>query len=257
MNSSVDPFTLKSKTIIVTGASSGIGRQCALSCEERGATVVLLGRNVDRLEETLSMMKNSSQHLLFSIDLCEYDQVETILTALVAQVGKIDGLINSAGISTTLPFKMVNQEKLDRFFQTNVFATMNLTRLAVKSAYISETGASVVFISSVMGVVGEIGKSLYCMTKGSLLAASRALALEYATQKIRFNCISPGVIDTPMSKQANYSRDETSFNRIRSLHPLGIGETHDVANACIYLLSDASKWVTGSNLMVDGGYSAR
>lgn len=257
MKNDQDPFSLKGKTIVVTGASSGIGRQCAWSCAARGASVILLGRNRDRLEETLKEMTNRSQHLTFSVDLCHYDQVEGVLEAVVPKMGKINGLIHSAGISSTLPFKMVSPEKLDRFFQTNVYAAMNLTRLAIKPVYLHESGASVVFIGSVMGMVGEVGKSLYCMTKGALVAGSRALALEYAARKIRFNCISPGVIDTPMSQQSPYSNDEASFNRVVSRHPLGIGEVSDVANAAIYLLSDASKWVTGSNLVVDGGYCAR
>ncbi|GAO31663.1 SDR family NAD(P)-dependent oxidoreductase [Geofilum rubicundum] len=202
-------------------------------------------------------MQDRSRHLAFSVDLCEYDHVEAILKEVVTKLGKIDGLVHSAGISATLPFKMVNNEKLAHFFQTNVFAAMHLTRLAIKPAYLSEKGGSVVFISSVMGIVGEIGKTLYGMTKGALISGSRALALEYAPRKIRFNCISPGVVETPMSQQSPYHKDAAALKRIVSLHPLGIGESTDVAHAVTYLLSDASKWVTGSNLIIDGGYYAR
>jgi NAD(P)-dependent dehydrogenase (short-subunit alcohol dehydrogenase family) len=257
MKDLTDPFSLQGKIIVVTGASSGIGRQCAWSCEARGASVVLLGRNMERLEEALNGMKDRSQHLVYSLDLCAYDHVETVLKEVVTKFGKIDGLVHSAGISTTLPFKMVDNEKLAHFFQTNVYAAMHLTRLAIKPAYLSEKGGSVVFISSVMGMVGEIGKTLYAMTKGALISGSRALALEYAPRRIRFNCISPGVVETPMSQQSPYHKDAAAFNRIVSLHPLGIGGSTDVANAVTYLLSDASKWITGSNLVVDGGYSAR
>lgn len=257
MNNAIDPFNLTNKIIIITGASSGIGRECAVSCAQRGASVVLLGRNIDRLNETLSLLQNKSNHLLYSVDLCEYDKVEQLLKEVILKTGKIHGLINSAGISTTLPFKMVEHEKLDKFFQTNVFAAMNLTRGVVKQTNMSEKGGSIIFISSVMGVVGEIGKSLYCMTKGSLISATRALALEYGSRKIRFNCISPGVVETPMSKKSVYSQDEESLKRIELMHPLGLGQTEDVANASVYLLSDASKWVTGTNLIVDGGYTAR
>ena len=108
-----------------------------------------------------------------------------------------------------------------------------------------------------MGSVGEVGKTLYSMTKGALLSASRSLALELAPKKIRVNCISPGVVDTPMSQSAVYSQSEESLNRIRSLHPLGLGRVEDVAHACVFLLSDEARWITGTNLFVDGGYTAR
>lgn len=252
-----DAFSLQNKTILITGASSGIGRQCAISCEQKGAALILLGRDQERLIETMSLLNNKARHVTCSMDLCEYDTVETRMEEIIQKTGKINGLIHSAGISTTLPFKMMNPEKLEYFFQTNVFAAMNLTRFALKRTCISDEDGSVVFISSVMGLVGETGKSLYSMTKGALIAAVRSLSLEYGPRRIRFNCISPGVVETPMSKKSVYSQDEDTLSRIKSLHPLGIGQPDDIANACIYLLSDASKWVTGTNLIVDGGYTAR
>lgn len=252
-----DAFSLQNKTILITGASSGIGRQCAMSCEQKGAALILLGRDQKRLEETMGLMKDKARHITYSIDLCEFDTVETLMDDIIQKKGKINGLIHAAGISTTLPFKMMNPEKLEYFFRTNVFAAMNLTRFALKKTCISDEGGSVVFISSVMGMVGETGKSLYGMTKGALIAAVRSLSLEYGPRRIRFNCISPGVVETPMSQKSVYSQDEASLSYIKSLHPLGIGLPDDIANACIYLLSDASKWVTGTNLIVDGGYTAR
>ena len=117
-------------------------------------------------------------------------------------------------------------------------------------------GGSIIFISSVMGMVGETGKVLYGMTKGALIAGTKSLALELARKKIRVNCISPGVVVSPMSENAIYSKDEKSLQRIKDLHPLGLGEAEDVANSCIFLLSDAGKWISGTNLVVDGGYTA-
>jgi len=119
------------------------------------------------------------------------------------------------------------------------------------------TGGSIIFISSVMGVVGENGKTMYSMTKGALISAVKSLSIELATRKIRINAISPGVVETPMSKNAIYSRNEESLDKIKSLHPLGLGQPEDVANACVFLLSDASKWITGTNMLVDGGYLAK
>jgi NAD(P)-dependent dehydrogenase (short-subunit alcohol dehydrogenase family) len=252
-----DPFSLSGKLIIVTGASSGIGRQCAISCSQQGAKVVLFGRNEERLAETLKQMENDKLHLVCQIDLTEFGKVEDLIKDVVLKAGEIHGLVNCAGISTTLPFNLAKPEKLKEFFDTNVQAALNITRLVTRQSYFSKEGGSIIFISSVMGVTGEVGKSIYSMTKAAIIGVSKSLSVELATKKIRINCISPGVVETPMSKNAIYSRNEESLNKIRGLHPLGLGQPEDVANACIYLLSDASRWVTGTNLVVDGGYTAR
>jgi NAD(P)-dependent dehydrogenase (short-subunit alcohol dehydrogenase family) len=257
MTKTSNPFSLKNKTVIVTGASSGIGRQCALSCSFMGARVILLGRNSDRLKETLNCMNEPSLHLTISIDLTDYERTQDAVNQIIAKTGKIHGLINCAGISTTLPLNLCKPVKMDEFFQTNVHSAINLTRIVTKQSNISEECASIVFISSIMGVVGENGKSLYSLTKGALVAGAKSLAIELASRNIRVNCISPGVVESPMSKNAVYSRNEESLNKIKGLHPIGLGKPEDVANACIYLLSDASRWVTGTNLIVDGGYTAR
>ena len=253
---SKNPFSLYNKKFIITGASSGIGRQCAISISESGGKIALLGRDNTRLEETLSAMSGDG-HIIFPVDLLDYPSVEKTVEQIVKGLGKIDGIINCAGISTTLPFLYCKPDKLELFFKTNVFGAINITRLICKKGNFSDEGGSVIFISSVMGSAGEIGKSIYSMTKGALDAGVRSLAVELAAKRIRVNSISPGVVITPLSKQAVYSRDEESLNKITSLHPLGLGQPEDVANACVYLLSDAARWVTGVNLLLDGGYLAR
>lgn len=252
-----NPFSLSNRIILVTGASSGIGRQCAISCSKRGAIVVLFGRNQEKLNETLNLMVNKSKHLIFSVDLIDYENVVDAVKDVSSIMGKINGLINCAGISTTLPLNAVKPNIMEHFFKTNVIGAINLTKQVVRFSHFSEVGGSIIFISSVMGVVGENAKFIYSMTKGALISAVRSLSLELAPRKIRVNAISPGVVETPMSKDAVYSRDEESWNRIQNNHPLGLGNVEDVANACIYLLSDASRWVTGTNLILDGGYTAR
>jgi len=257
MKENKNPFDLKGKNIVITGASSGIGRQCAITCSEMGAKVTISGRDQNRLTETLNLMEDPERHSVIAVDLTEYNKVEDEVKRIVNNKGKVEGLINCAGISTTLPLNVVSPQKMEQFFQTNVIGTVNLARLIVKSSHFSETGGSIIFIGSIMGVVGENGKTLYSMTKGALISAVKSMAIELAPRKIRVNCISPGVVETPMSKNAIYSRDEESLNKIKSLHPLSLGQPQDVANACVFLLSDASRWITGTNLILDGGYSAR
>lgn len=255
---SIEPqFHLNGKTVIVTGASSGIGRQCAISCSKMGATVAAFGRDQARLDETLNLMERPEKHIVRSIDLLEYDRVTDIVKEVVLQKGRIDGLINCAGISTTLPLNSISPQRMNEFFQTNVIGSVNLTIQTVKSSHFSEAGGSIVFISSVMGVAGENGKTLYSLTKGALISAVKSMAIELARRNIRVNTVSPGVVETPMSKNAAYSKDEESLKRIKGLHPLGLGLPEDVANLCVFLLSDAARWITGTNLIVDGGYLAK
>jgi NAD(P)-dependent dehydrogenase (short-subunit alcohol dehydrogenase family) len=252
-----NPFSLSGKTIIVTGSSSGLGRQCAIACSQMGAIIVLLGRNEMKLEETLKLTTETARHFIYAVDLTDYEKVEKITREIFSKTGRIDGLINCAGISTTLPLNSISPQKMEQFFHTNVISAVNLTRQVAKPANFSESGGSIIFISSVMGVVGENGKTLYSMTKGALISAVRSLSVELAIRKIRVNAVSPGVVDTAMSKNAVYSRNEESLNKVKAMHPLGLGQPEDVANTCIFLLSDAAKWITGTNLIVDGGYLAR
>lgn len=251
-----NPFTLENKNIIVTGASSGIGQQVAITCSMMGAKVALIGRNKERLEETHKQLEGDG-HLVVSYDLTDLEHQKELVSGIVAQMGMIDGLVNCAGISTTLPFKLMTPEKLEEFFKTNVYAAIELTRQVLNIKNVNKQGASVIFFASVMGCVGENAKSLYSLTKGALISGSRSLAIEYAPKKIRVNVISPGVIETPINKNQPYLADPERRKATEALHPLGIGNTDDIANACIYLLSDASRWLTGQNIVVDGGYTIR
>ncbi len=250
-------FSLEGKLILVTGASSGIGRQCAISCSHMGAKVVLFGRDEGRLKESLELTLNPHENEYQAIDLLQYDNISEIIKNIVNRRGKIHGLINCAGISTTLPLNAVTTEKMLTFLNTNVISGINLSKQVIKSSNFQESGGSIIYISSVMGVVGENGKTLYSMTKGALISAVKSMSMELARRNIRVNAISPGVVETPMSEKAIYSRDKDARERIKDLHPLGLGQPEDVANAAVYLLSDASRWITGTNLIIDGGYLAK
>ncbi|NLT49472.1 MAG: SDR family oxidoreductase [Ignavibacteria bacterium] len=250
-------FSLEDKTILITGASSGIGRQCAISCSEMGAKVILLGRDEIRLKETLSNLSVDKAHKYYPVELTDFNKVDELVKEIIDQQGMINGLINSAGSSTTLPLKMVKPQQLNDFYSINVIAAINLARLFADQKNIVNKGGSIVFLSSVMGIVGEAGKVNYGLTKGALISGTKSLAIELSSKKIRVNCISPGVVETPMSQKSVYSQDSDMYERIKKLHPFGIGNVEDIANGCIFLLSDASRWITGSNLVIDGGYTAR
>lgn len=250
-------FSLDNRTILITGASSGIGRACAVACSEAGAGVIALGRDEERLHETLKLMGDEKKHRSYSVELTDFEQVDRMMESFEAEGLKVDGIIHSAGISTTLPLRAFNPDKVQTFINVNVTAAIYLCKWITRKKMLPETGSSIVFLSSVMGSVGESGKFVYSLTKGALLAASRSLAIELAPKNVRVNCISPGVVETPMTDNAVYSRNEEAREKIEALHPMGLGKPEDVAHAAVYLLSDASSWVTGTNLFVDGGYTAR
>lgn len=222
-----------------------------------GASLLLTGRNKAELEKTRASLKQPHPCNIFEMDLTQFEEVAETIKSILKQTGPVDGVIHAAGISGTLPFRNISPEKMLHFFQVNVAAALHLTQQLVKPAHINTEGGSIVFLTSVMSQAGESAKVLYSMTKGALLAASRSLAIELATKKIRVNCIAPGVVDTPMSQNAYYSQTETMKNSIIQLHPLGLGQPDDVAYACIYLLSAAGRWITGTQLLIDGGYTAR
>ncbi len=251
------PFTLTGKRIVITGASSGIGRACALACAAQGAAVILVGRNEAELRKTAEQTGQPGACALVAVDLTQFEEVTRLFSELLKNTGPVDGVIHAAGISTTLPFRNINPEKLQHFFTVNVAAALHLTQVLLKPSHFQPAGGSIIYLTSVMSQVGESAKLLYSMTKGALLAASRSLAVELAPKKIRVNCVAPGVVDSPMSQQAYYSQQPELKARITALHPLGLGAPEDVAAACLYLLSDAARWVTGTQLMVDGGYTAR
>lgn len=248
-------YSLESRNILITGASSGIGRQCAISCSRMGARLALIARNKDKLEETIELLEGDG-HLSFLQDITEYEKTESIIKETVEKIGPIHGFIHSAGIEMSRPLKILSPKDYEKIFSVNVIAGFEIIRVLSKIKYLAPEGASYVLISSVMGALGDIGNVAYCSSKGALLSAGKAMALELAPKKIRVNCILPGVVQTEMSRLLFQNISDESKNSILKMHPLGLGTPEDVANACIFLLSEASKWITGANFFVDGGYSA-
>jgi NAD(P)-dependent dehydrogenase (short-subunit alcohol dehydrogenase family) len=251
-----NPFSIKDKNILITGASSGIGRQCAISCSQMGANVILLARREDKLKETLSMCAHGN-HLHYPLDITEFDKLESVVNESVEKIGRISGYIHSAGIELTLPVKMLKPEHYSKMFNINVISGFHIANLLANKKNISDSGASFVFLSSIMSITGQIGKIAYCSSKGAVNAGVRAMALEFSNKKIRVNSISPAIVDTDMNEKLFSSITEESKKVIIDMHPLGIGSSSDIANVCIFLLSEASRWITGANMIVDGGYSIK
>lgn len=250
-------FNLNKKNIIITGASSGIGRQCAITFSQLGANVILIARNKERLKDTFNKLERGN-HLIISQDITEYNKLEEVVNITVDKIGKISGFVHSAGIETTLPLRSMQPSYYEKMFSVNVIAGFELVRIIFKKKYLYKTGASFVFISSVFGVVSQPAIIAYSSSKGALISGVKSIALEFASKNIRANCISPGQIKSTRMTENIFKKlsKEEKTKRIE-MYPLGYGKPEDIANASAFLLSDASRWITGTNLIVDGGYSAR
>ncbi|KPE51563.1 SDR family NAD(P)-dependent oxidoreductase [Chryseobacterium indologenes] len=249
-------FSLKNKTILITGASSGIGRSCSVECSNAGADLILMARNEAELQKTISMLSPDTKAEIIIADIAEGENLEELIAEKIAVLGKVSGFIHCAGIEKTLPLKKHSPKLYHDIFAVNVISGFEIAKILSLKKYKAETSAFV-FISSVAGMVGEIGKAAYSASKGAVVSGARSLAMELSRSGIRVNSISPAMVDTPILEKMFENIGEEAAEEILKKHPLGIGKPEDVANACIFLLSDAAKWITGTNLVVDGGYSAQ
>jgi NAD(P)-dependent dehydrogenase (short-subunit alcohol dehydrogenase family) len=247
---------LHQKNILITGSSSGIGRSIAVEAAKQGARIILLARDQEKLEESKKELERPKEHLAISLDLT-VQGFEKELEERIKSFGKIDGFVHSAGVSPTQPLKLIKTEDAMNCFHLNVFSALFITQLLMKPSIRNTHSFSGVYISSVVSEVGEKGKTLYSMSKSALVGMAKSLALEYASIGARFNCISPAVVDTPLSQKSYYRHDEYAMKDILNKHPLGLGTPEDVAYAVVFLLSEQSKWITGINMPVDGGYLAK
>lgn len=246
-----NPFFLKEKTILVTGASSGIGRSIAIECSKMGAIVYLTARNKKRLEETLMMMEQPHLHTIILADITFPDDRRRLIENLPAC---LNGVVQCAGLTIYQPFSFLSEENLHHIMKVNFEAPILLLQHLLKNKKMTK-GASIVFISSISGVcVSSIGNSIYSASKGAVNGICKALALELASKQIRVNTITPGMIETNILSEGVISDEQLAEDAKR--YPLKrYGKPEEVAYAAVYLLSDATKWVTGSNLLIDGGYT--
>ncbi len=244
-----NPFTLEGKTILITGASSGIGKATAIECSKLGAKVIISGRNKDRLERTYKELEGEN-HIQVIADLSD----ESILDDIINELPKIDGIANVAGIVKTLPFQFVNRKEIDNIFDVNFYSPVILSQKLIKRKKLNKD-SSIVFVSSIDGpVTAHIGNSIYSASKGAISAISRNMAVDLASKRIRVNSVLPGMTETPLIHGDGITQEQLDLDK--KLYPLKrYGEPKEIAWAIIYFLSDASGWTTGSQLVVDGGFT--
>lgn len=241
--------SLTGKHILVTGASSGMGKVFARMIAAEGAVVSLLARNEERLTQTLNSL-NGEGHKVFVCDLTDDEQIKKVATEL----NPIDGAVFCAGINDYVPLKFVSQSKIEPIFKTNFYSQVILTQSLVKKKQINK-GASLVFISSLSSKLGVPGTLLYASSKAALDSAVRVMAAEMAPQGIRVNSICPGIVKTEMLSGTNISEEQ--FVEQEKEYPLGLGTPEDVCYAVLFHLSDGSRWLTGQSMIIDGGYSLK
>lgn len=217
----------------------------------------LVARSIDRLQEVAGLLENRASSI-HGLDITQSVGIEPMIKDIVDKYGKIDGFIHSAGIQRVQPFRTIDKDHYLEVFSINTIAAFDISRVLIKRNYCSDRSLSLVFISSVMSVAADAGLTSYSASKAALIGGARAMAIELAPKSIRVNCVSPGTVeDSGMTEGLQASISEDEFARIVSLYPLGLGRTDDVAKLCFFLMSDDSKWITGQNIVVDGGYSAR
>lgn len=244
------PFSLQDKTILITGASSGLGRAIAVATSHMGASLILMGRNEERLNATLEMCKKGN-HTLSVLDLNDSDKANDF----VATVQKLDGIVNSAGIVNTQLFSFLKEDSLKEVMDTNFFAPVLFIQKLVKKKKIN-SGSSILFLASIAGTtITNLGYSSYSASKAAITGIAKTMALELASKRIRVNCLLPGMIRTELLNSIDSSSEDLKNDEAN--YPLGYGDPEDVAHATVYFLSDASKWVTGTNMLLDGGLTLR
>ncbi len=245
-----NPFSLEGKTILVTGASSGIGKAVSVTCSKMGARIIATGRDEARLEETMTLFEGNGHKSL------AFDLTSEIPDELLTEIPSLNGIVHCAGISEIKMLRAITPNLLDKVMSTNFNGPVNLNNLLIQSKKVNK-GGSIVFVSSISGSVAtQIGEAAYAASKSAIIGYTKAAALELASRNIRINCILPGIIETPLLQTCINTFSEEEVTALKKKYPLRrFGQPEEVAHAVIFLLSEASSFITGSSIIIDGGFS--
>ena len=250
----INPMDLSGKTVLVTGASSGIGRETCLCLSQLGARVILVARNKVKLDQAASALEGKG-HIVEQFDLQLTGEIPEWLSGLARNHGLLDGVVHSAGIDLLQPIKLWNTKQMDEVMRINVYACFALAK-GFRPRNAHAAGASLVFVSSAAGIRGNPGRAVYSASKAAIIGLTRSLALELIRDGVRVNCVAPGMVETEMLE--NTKENVLTAEQLASIaraHPLGFGKPRDVACAIAFLLADTSRWITGTTLVVDGAYT--
>ena len=250
-----NPMDMSGRTVLITGASTGIGRAVAVLTAALGARVILNGRNVEGLNVTLKSMADEG-HIIAAFDLSDMDAIAPWMKALSQDHGLLNGVVHCAGIQVTKPVRNVDEAFFDETMRTNLGSALALAR-GYRQKACKGSPAAMVFVSSIAGLIGQPGNAVYAASKGGLISATRALAVEFLRDDIRVNAVAPALVETEMSSKARAGMTTEQYQYMLDQHPMGIGLPEDVANAIAFLLSDASRWINAITLPVEGAYLAR
>lgn len=250
-----EPFSLKGKTILVTGAASGLGRTISIVLSKLDADLILVDKNATGLNFTNEKCNKSC--ILLEYDFLDTSGIQKWLIEGSSKYGKLDGFVHSAGIPCISPLKSLDESQYLEVLKVNTLAALELSKTFALRTVNSGNGGSIVFISSIYGLVGSAANVGYAMSKSALHGITRSLAIELASKKIRVNCVAPGFIKTPMDDKITHMFNEDRDLVLSKLHPLGLGEPEDVAFLVAFLQSEASRWITGTVIPIDGGYTAQ
>ena len=252
----INPMVLTGRTFLVTGGSSGLGRDIAILLSELGARVVLVGRREKELGETMSALEGSG-HRVEVFDLQKVDSIPASMKKVAAEAGIFHGLVHSAGLQITRPLRTATAETFEKVLRVNATAALLLAKGFRQKGVGQLPGGSLVFLTSVLGTVGQPGQAEYSASKGAIIGMTKSLACELAPEGIRVNCVAPGLVMSGMGVRARESLSPEHYEALANMHLIGVGEGRDVAYSVAFLLADTGKWITGSTLFVDGGYTVR
>lgn len=250
-----DLLNLKGGRFLVTGASSGIGQATCILISQLAGRVVAVDVNEDGLEHTMHAMDGEG-HVSLGVDVRDVEQTPSWMGELASTGGVLSGIIHAAGIQCIQPVRLLSPSNYRDALLINTEAAIALTRGFQRKSTCRREGGSIVFVSSVMAMAGSPGASAYALSKSALIGLAKSLAVELAPRRIRVNCVVPGFVKTPMFDRVSSSWDSEQRAAVESEHPLGFGEPEDVASAIAFLIADTGRWITGTNLIVDGGYTA-